>query len=178
MELVLPCINYRKSFEELVVSAKKYGDYKELGNSLIKDNETFDLMLKRLKDRCEGKNISSRDVPATVYWILVDGVVVGTIDLRHTLNKDYYERLGHVAYYIKPEDRNKGYATRALSIALKKYYEKGIIKILVTCFKDNIASSKVIEKNGGILEKIIIDEVTKKQISKYIIKIKNNNLNN
>lgn len=130
----------------LLYLPKKFGDYKELGNALIKENETFLEMLKRLRDRRVGKNISKNDVPATVYWIIVNNEVVGTIDLRHELNKDYFERLGHVAYYIKPDERNKGYATKALSLALKKYYDNCAKKILITCYTNNIASSKVIEK--------------------------------
>ena len=31
----------------------------------------------------------------------------------------------------------------------------GLSKILITCNEPNIASAKVIEKNGGVLEKII-----------------------
>lgn len=174
MKLVLPNKKYQQSFEELINSAKKHGDYNELGNSLIRDNETFDEMLERLNNRRKGKNISKRDVPATVYWIIVNNDVVGTIDLRHKLNQDYFERLGHVAYYIKPEERKKGYATKALEIAIKKYRDKHIPKILITCFKDNVASSKVIIKNGGLLEKNIIDNITKKEISRYIITIRDN----
>lgn len=176
MKLILPNLKYKESYEELIKSARKYGDYQELGNALIKDNETFKDMLIRLNNRRKGKNIAKRDVPATIYWIIDNDKVVGTIDLRHKLNKDYFERLGHIAYYIKPEDRNKGYATKALAIAKRKYFNKYFSKILITCFKDNIASAKVIKKNGGILEKNCIDSITQKEISRYIVPIREHNL--
>lgn len=176
MKLILPNKKYERSFKELIVSAKNYGDYKELGNSLIRDGETFEEMLKRLNYRRIGKRIAKRDVPSTVYWIVDNDRVVGTIDLRHKLNEDYFERLGHVAYYIRPEERNRGYATKALSLAIKKYYNKYTKKILITCFSDNNGSSRVIEKNGGILEKKVIDEVTKKEISRYIIEVRDDSL--
>lgn len=176
MKLILPNKKYERSFKELIVSAKNYGDYKELGNSLIREDETFEEMLRRLNYRRIGKRIAKRDVPSTVYWIVDNDRVVGTIDLRHKLNKDYFERLGHVAYYIRPEERNRGYATKALSLAIKKYYNKYTKKILITCFSDNNASSRVIEKNGGILEKKVIDEVTKKEISRYIIEVRDDSL--
>lgn len=108
-------------------------------------------MLKRLNDRRAGKNISKRDVPATVYWIIVSNQVIGTIDLRHILNKDYFERLGHIAYYIKPNERNKGYATKALTLAKRIYQDHNINKILITCLTNNIAAAKVIKKKGGNL---------------------------
>ena len=172
IKLLLPNKKYKQSYEELILSAKNEGDYQELGNALIRKNETFDDMLKRLEDRKIGKNIDLRDVPATVFWIMSDDKIVGTIDLRHKLNKDYYERLGHIAYYIKPEERNKEYATKALSLALEKYCDKHIEKVLITCFSDNIASVKVIEKNGGTLECKYLDKITKKYISRYWINVR------
>lgn len=176
IKLLLPNKKYKKSYEDLLLSAQKNGDYEELGNASIKNDETFNGMIIRLKNRRIGKNINKKDVPATVYWIVVDNKIVGTIDLRHKLNRDYFERLGHVAYYIKVEERNKGYATKALSLAIKKYYKKYTKNILVTCFADNVASSKVIEKNGGILEQKIFDNLTNRYISKYIIKIREDDI--
>lgn len=120
IKLLLPNKKYKQSYKKLLMSAQKQGDYKDLGNALIRETEAFDDMLKRLKNRRVGKNIESKDVPATIFWIVSNNEIVGTIDLRHNLNKDYFERLGHIAYYIKPEERNKGYATKALSLALKK----------------------------------------------------------
>ena len=54
---------------------------------------------------------------ATIYFVIVNNEVVDAIDLRHYLNKDYFKTFGHIAYYIKPSCRNKGYATIALSMA-------------------------------------------------------------
>lgn len=176
MKLVLPNKKYQKSYIELITSAKIKGDSEELGNSLLKKNESFDEMIKRLKDRRIGKNINKRDVPATVYWIIENNEVVGTMDLRHILNKDYSERLGHIAYYIKPEMRNNGYATKALKLALNKYYHKFINKVLITCYEDNIASIKVIINNNGILKDKVFDEISQKNILKYIITVRNDEL--
>lgn len=169
MKLVLPTKKYEESYYQLITSAKTRCDEQELGNALMRENETFEDMLNRLKNRRKGIQISKRDVPATVYWIIEQNKVIGTIDLRHRLNKDYFERLGHVAYYIKFEERNKGYATKALFLAKKKYEQMKINKILVTCYTDNIASSKVIRSNGGILENEFLDENTGKKISRYVI---------
>lgn len=176
MKLVLPNIKYEHSYNDLIMEAKKYGDFKELGNALIHNDESYTLFIKRLKNRRFGKNIAKCDVPATIYFILVNNEVVGTIDLRHYLNKDYYERLGHVAYYIKPSKRNNGFATKALNLAIKKYYKKYVKKILITCYSDNSASSKVIEKNGGVLENIIYDKLSNNYISRYIISVRKDDI--
>lgn len=110
-------------------------------------------------------------MPATVYFIIENSEVVGTIDLRHTLNENYFERLGHIAYYIKPSMRNKGIVTKALGLVLKKYQNKNISEILITSYEDNLYSRKVIESNGGKLEKIIFDEKSKKNICRYWVNI-------
>lgn len=41
--------------------------------------------------------------------------------MRYKLNQDYFEKYGHVAYYIKKEERNKKYATKTLNLVIKKY---------------------------------------------------------
>ena len=163
MKLVLPSYKYKEQYISLVKSAKRNNDVFEMGNA-YRENESFNHMLIRLKDRRNGKNLSKKDVKSVVYFIIVDNNLVGTIDARQTLNDNYFSRLGHVAYYIKPEERNKGFATNALSLVLKKYQKKKIYNILITCFKDNIVSKKVIEKNNGIFEKEFYDKITNKGI--------------
>ena len=118
MELVNPTVRYKESYLDLVKVAKENGDISEMGNA-YREGEQFAGMIKRLNDRSKGKNLLPRDVPSSMKWIIENGEVVGTIDLRHLLNKDYFERLGHVAYYIHPLKRNKGYATKALGLAIK-----------------------------------------------------------
>ncbi len=120
MNLVLPCEKYKAQYYELVDSAIKNKDVSEMGNA-YRNGENYQDMLKRLENRRNGIKIANRDVPATVYFIIDNNKLVGTIDLRHELNDNYFSRLGHVAYYIKLEERQKGCATKALSLALEKY---------------------------------------------------------
>ncbi|MEI7562343.1 MAG: GNAT family N-acetyltransferase [bacterium] len=39
---------------------------------------------------------------------------------------------------MKPSERNKGYATIGLSLALEKCKELGIEKVMLTCKRENI----------------------------------------
>jgi len=54
-------------------------------------------------------------------------------------------------------------------LALIEIRNNGIQNILVTCNDDNIGSSKIIERNGGILEKKVWDEDEGKEIRIYWI---------
>ena len=65
---------------------------------------------------------------------------------------------GHIGDGIRPSERNKGYGTKMIALALEKCKQMNITKVLMVCDKDNIASSKTIIKNGGILENELNDE--------------------
>ena len=59
---------------------------------------------------------------------------------------------GLIGYSIRPSQRGKGYASEMLKLALEKFANTSIDNILITCKDFNLASKKVIEKNGGIFE--------------------------
>ena len=63
---------------------------------------------------------------------------------------------GHVGYGITPKYRRMGYATEGLSLLIMKARKLGIKKLLIAAKEENIGSWKAIEKNGGVLENIII----------------------
>ena len=171
VKLVLPTKKYENSYYELIDSAKKNYEYEQLGNARLKENETFSDMLKRLSERRRGININENDVASEGYFIINNEEIVGIVDLRQRLNKNYFTRLGHVTIFIKREERNKGYATEALKLAKKKYAQKYVTDILISCYTDNYAFRRVIEKNGGVLKSTYLDKIiyTPKEVSKYII---------
>lgn len=152
LKLVLPSYEYEISFNEYIKEVINNNEQDELGN-VYREDETFNQMLQRVHKRRYGIDIPSMDVPSTIYFIINNDEVVGTIDLRSYLNKSYFFKFGHIAYIIKPSCRKKGFATEALKQAIDIYKKSNIDKILIVCYKDNTASSKVIEKNGGILER-------------------------
>jgi predicted acetyltransferase len=59
---------------------------------------------------------------------------------------------GHIGYDIRPSARQCGHATAMLGAALPVARSLGITRALLTSDEDNIASRKVIEANGGMLE--------------------------
>ena len=75
---------------------------------------------------------------------------------------------GNIGYSIRPSERRKGYATKALQLAIQKYYEiNQKDEIIVCCYKNNIGSRKAIIKNGGILIEEKPGTISRQ---KYIIK--------
>ncbi len=101
-----------------------------------------------------GINLQPQWVPQTKYWLFVDGYPVGIGKLRHYLNDNLRKIGGHIGYCIRPNARSKGYGNIILCELLKKAREKSIPRALITCKETNIPSRKVIEYNGGELERI------------------------
>ena len=119
----------------------------------ISDKGTFEQDIKKLSDFHEGKSLPEGWVPASVYWLIreSDKKIIGVITVRHRLAGYLYFRGGHISYYIRPSERRKGYATKMLSLSLKKCMDLNIDKVMITCAKNNIGSARTIQKNGGVL---------------------------
>ncbi len=84
--------------------------------------------------------------------------MIGAVNIRHRLTKRLLDRGGHIGYGIRPSERQKGYATKLLSLSLQKTRELGLEKVLVTCDEHNIASEKTILNNGGVPDTNFIEE--------------------
>ena len=114
------------------------------------DYHYFDLYLNNLETLEKEKT----KVDSQVYFCLdtKTNKFIGAVTIRLTLTDELLLRGGHIADGIRPSERNKGYGTKLVSLALNKCKELGLNKVLMVCDKDNIPSSKTIIKNNGILE--------------------------
>jgi predicted acetyltransferase len=97
-------------------------------------------------------------VPSSYRWVLDDGLVVGTIAIRHALTPSLLAEGGHIGYAVGPAHRGRGVASAALALALDLAHRRGIDPALVTCDVDNVASARTIERavrhRGGFLEDV------------------------
>ncbi len=97
-------------------------------------------------------NLQGNRVPQTSYWIESEQKeLIGFLKIRTRLTPSLLDEGGHIGYFISPKFQGKGYGTQALAASLKQAQLKGIDLVLVTCDVDNLASKRVIEKNGGQL---------------------------
>lgn len=91
-------------------------------------------------------------VPSTTLWWVEGDEYLGRIAIRHRLTPRLFEVGGHIGYDVRPSVRRRGHATAMLAAALPIARDLGIDPALVTCDEDNVASRRVIERNGGVLE--------------------------
>lgn len=132
--------------------------------------EYFEEMLARVEEVERGENLDGY-AASTTYWLYEDenNKILGASNLRHYLTERGLKYWGHIGYGIRPSERRKGYATELLILTLNEAMKKGINKVLLGAYTGNIGSWKVMEKCGGILDSIVIEEETGLPIKKYWI---------
>ncbi|MEO0862431.1 MAG: GNAT family N-acetyltransferase [Pseudomonadota bacterium] len=91
-----------------------------------------------------------RRLPSFRRWIWDHGFC-GSIELRwqHGTNALPPTCLGHIGYTVVPWRRREGLATFALGALLPEARDVGLTAVDLTADPENIASVRVIEKNGG-----------------------------
>lgn len=165
MELQVPSERYKNSF---IAAVKEFQEnteidyrgkrYTELSVSeLEKDFGTY---VKKEKSHSHGQNLPKGYVPETTYWLVDKNEFIGRVSIRHELTEHLREIGGHIGYDIRPTKRKQGYGNKILELALQKTRELGIQKALLTCDETNVASRKIIEKNGGVLANRVFNPET------------------
>ena len=113
----------------------------------------FEVWLEELEKKKSEKNLPKTYSPQTLYLAINDNdEIVGAIGIRWKQVPALMTFGGLIGYSIRPKQRRKGYASEMLKLALDKLKNTNLENVLITCKDFNIASKKVIEKNGGIFE--------------------------
>ncbi|KKW19740.1 MAG: GCN5-related N-acetyltransferase [Parcubacteria group bacterium GW2011_GWA2_51_10] len=157
MKLVLPSAEYKNSFIEAVkefkadqINSTRYKTYRAL--SIVELEKDFESYVEFKRGRAKDEKLPPGRVPATDFWLVDGNEFIGRISIRHRLTPELLASHGHIGYDIRPSKRGQGYGNKILELALPKAKELGINRVLITCDATNVASRKIIEKNGGVLE--------------------------
>ena len=104
-------------------------------------------------DRTTGSALSTK-VPCTLYFLMNDcSEILGSIVINHSNT-----HRGHLHAGITPWNRNKGYGSIMLKLALDKCKAMGMSKVDIVPYENNEGAIKTILKNGGILKDEFYDE--------------------
>lgn len=121
-------------------------------------NKLNGISYEEFKEKCnefvkEEKVINEDIHTTTIRFILYDdNKPIGEVGIRTTLN-DFWQNKGSQIYYkIRKSERQKGYGNTILELVLIEAKKLGFNKIRINCDDNNIASKKVILKNGGIVD--------------------------
>jgi predicted acetyltransferase len=150
LHLVEPNEDMREQYLEYIDAFRAAGEsgHQDKRERVVSDFAGF---VRKCRDEAVGRNLTATQVPMTSYWLVRGGRILATCRLRHRLNEVLAQHGGHIGYDSRPDERCKGYATRLLAMVLEKARGLGLTRVMLTCDKQNIASARVIQKNGGVL---------------------------
>lgn len=96
-------------------------------------------------------------IPDSTFFCLDTGRnrMVGAVNIRHRLNEQLLLSGGHIGDGVRPSERRKGIGTQMVALALEECRRLGIFDVLMVCDRENIASARTIQKNGGVLENVV-----------------------
>ncbi|MDR1706250.1 MAG: GNAT family N-acetyltransferase [Clostridiales bacterium] len=129
--------------------------YKELGvKHHFPDPDEFEIwgpgLIRRFEDDRLGINLKDGYVPASAFWLVMGGEVIGEGNIRHSLTPVLERFGGHIGYAVRAGRWGMGYGSVLLALLLKEAEKLNIKNALITCNEENIASRRVIEKNNGV----------------------------
>lgn len=165
--LTEPSPRYRNGFQDLVNDYVYSGEtiYMQLYRPALKNFEKY---LQQLQQHKWGRKLPYHEVPYSTWWLADEkGVIYGNLRLRHQSLPVY----GNVGYDIRPSFRGKGLGTLLLRLGLGKAKELEMERLKIACDEKNLASLKIIEKNGGQFLERIYDRRTRLYVKRFLIKL-------
>ncbi len=165
--LIEPALQYKESYLQAMQEFQDEGTYRIY--NLQRVAEHFEEYLTLIKQAQASDVDTPGRVPSADFWLIDNNEFIGRLNLRYKLNEPLLKFGGHIGYEIRPGRRKHGYGKIILRLGLEKAREAGIERVLVTCDDDNIASSKIIEHNGGRLENAVeIPKSSKRKLRYWI----------
>ena len=137
LQLVKPTLSLKN---EALNYRQEHFDYEEY---VINGSELFDKIQSY-------ETVDPNWVLTDTFFVirLSDSKIVGIVDLRYQLN-DFLKDFGNCGYSVRPTERRKGYATEILKQICTLAKSQGLESLQLSVEKNNTASIKTIEKNGG-----------------------------
>ena len=169
IKLIEPTLELKAEFQSMAAEYTAAGEklYADMYAEAVKD---FGSYVTKLHEHAKGLNLPDGWVPSSTFWLVRDNSrVLGCSRLRHYLAGDLKYEGGHIGYDIRPSERQKGYGALILKLTLEKARKLGLERVLISCHADNIASQRIIERNGGRFASQIIPSEGGKPLRRYWI---------
>jgi predicted acetyltransferase len=163
-----PATGFQASFLAALAEYHAEGRRAELPAERLADPDEFARYVAALRSDVEMPGESARYVaaltgrapewpdgyvPQSTYWWVVGDEYLGRLAMRHRLTPHLRLEGGHIGCEVRPSARRQGHATAMLAAALRIAAALGIDPAHMDCEASNLASRRVIERNGGLLER-------------------------
>ena len=158
-KLVVPGEEYLYSYLEACRDFKAYNG----GQYSLHDPDAFEEWRHTIFQQFENQRLGIRlpdgYVPGSTFWLVEGGEFVGVGNIRHRLTEGLEKFGGHIGYMIRCDKWGQGYGTLQLRLLLAEAAALGIKRALITCDESNIASARVMEKNGAVYQDTIVNVI-------------------
>lgn len=156
--LISPSVEWERQIMEYKKEFEENNDSMD-GTAGLSKCKTFEEWYSNVISNSNETTVMDGFVPASTFLAvrITDNRLIGMIDIRHRLNEYLYSFGGNIGYSVRKSERQKGYATEMLALGLDESKRIGLSRVLITCLKKNIASARVILKNGAVMENEVID---------------------
>ncbi|MGI6499648.1 MAG: GNAT family N-acetyltransferase [Anaerostipes sp.] len=150
LRLTKPTLELEKEALEYRQEHFDFGERVINGSELFDKIASYDEWLVKVVANASAETVDPNWVFTDTFFVvrLSDNKIIGIADLRYQLN-DFLKDFGNCGYSVRPSERKKGYATeilRQICLVAKKH---GLKQLQLSVERDNTASIKTIEKNGG-----------------------------
>ena len=143
--LINPTLRLSSALEAFAEEYRADGDARYV--TAARDVAAF---VRLCQDHAAGCNLPEGWVPQSTFWLVRDDeCILGCSRVRHRLTASLSHEGGHIGYDVRPRERGKGLGPLLLRLTLEKARELGLEEVLITADEANVASWKVIERNGG-----------------------------
>ncbi len=157
IRLVKPTSNMKEAALKYRQEHFDYGEQIINGSELFDKIASYDEWLQKITANSSRETLDPGWVLTDTYFALrmSDRKIIGIADLRHQLN-DFLKDFGHCGLSVRPSERRKGYGTEILRQLCLVAKEHGLSQLQLSVERNNTASIKMIEKNGGIYNRSFI----------------------
>jgi len=164
-----PHVRFHDSWLEALREYHDEGRHDQLDEDLLEDREEFsrycaavnagverpgepDFYLSALYGTPLAGEWVDGYVPQTVLWWVAGEEYLGRLSIRHRLTPHLLHFGGNIGFEVRPSARRRGHASAMLAAALPLAAGLGIDFARLDCKADNLASRRVIERNGGVFD--------------------------
>jgi len=158
LHLVPPCAAYMHSYRAAIHEYMKWA-VEDFAYPKLKTRRDVAGFLRTAEENRRGINVRSDLVPSSAFWLVDGRHYLGSGDVRHFLTDKLRVYGGNIGYSIRPAVWQQGLGTIQLALLLDEARKLHIQKPIITCFDANIGSAKVIERNGGVLQRKVVNTI-------------------